>query len=276
LSLFPPHRPDFLIIGAQKAATTSLFSYLNLVPHVNGSKNKEIYFFDRDYNYEKGLDWYHQHFKSFSVSSKNRYFEATPNYLYYPWVAERIYNYNRDLKFIIVLREPVSRAYSAWNMYKGFFESGEFYRIKKGIRHGEENYIFKYLYKDRLQFPSFEECIDIEFDLIKNSPDILEPSLIRRGLYYEQIKRYTDIFPSSNMYFVGYKDLINNTPATISSICSFLHSNDKGIKLDYNLRPRNSREYKRGISVEMNNVLTAFYKQPNEMLFKQLGKTINW
>jgi len=56
------HSPDFLIIGAQKCGTTSLFYYLSQHPDLSLPKLKEIHFFDL--NYEKGIDWYYSFFRS--------------------------------------------------------------------------------------------------------------------------------------------------------------------------------------------------------------------
>src|SRR5690606_16552205 len=97
-------------------------------PNLIGSMPKEVRFFDRDENYAKGVDWYKKSFRrTKGLLRKCLYVEATPEYLYRPYVAERIFEYNKELKLIILLRDPVERAYSSWNMYRHFLAS------KKGI-----------------------------------------------------------------------------------------------------------------------------------------------
>jgi len=115
LSLFSGHKPDFLIVGAQKSGTTSLFSYLEERRGFVGSKPKEVHYFDREDNFLKGEGWYHSHFIKRS-GQKGLIFEASPEYLSRSKVPPRLKAYNPDLKIIILLREPISRAYSAWNM----------------------------------------------------------------------------------------------------------------------------------------------------------------
>ena len=95
--------PDFLIIGAQKSGTSSLFYYLNQHPDIVGSKVKEVRFFNRDDYYRKGFRWYYQFFKPIIFSDLIRpklYFEATPEYLYRESALQRIYQYNPKLHLI--------------------------------------------------------------------------------------------------------------------------------------------------------------------------------
>src|SRR5690606_18829170 len=99
-----------------------------------------------------------------------------PEYLYRPYVAERIFGYNRHLKLIILLRDPVKRAYSSWNMYRHFLV------LKKGIpdiltrgylKGASGNNIYEELYKG--EFPSFREVVESEFRKIQEKSPILEP-----------------------------------------------------------------------------------------------------
>jgi hypothetical protein len=110
-------KPDFIIIGAQKAGTTWLAGLLNRSKNIY-LNNKEIHFFNLDLNYKKGAKWYESHFKD-SVSDQ-LVGEKTPDYfLRYnsdgtnSAVLDRMYEYNNDLRLIIVLRNPVNRAISA-------------------------------------------------------------------------------------------------------------------------------------------------------------------
>jgi hypothetical protein len=87
--------PKSLIIGAQKAATSSLYSYLIQHPNIVPAKIKEVNFFNLDSNYNKGSDWYTEQFiKYLNPFKKHITLEATPEYLYIPYVPERIYRFN--------------------------------------------------------------------------------------------------------------------------------------------------------------------------------------
>lgn len=100
-------RPDFLIGGASKAGTTSLFAWLNSHPDVAMPRTKELRFFDVQYG--RGLDWYLAHFERLDAPLVG---EASPRYLTHPDAAARIARDLPDTKVIFSLRDPVSRAYS--------------------------------------------------------------------------------------------------------------------------------------------------------------------
>ena len=275
MTFFPSNSPSFVIIGTQKAATTSLYNYLNQLSGLQGSKNKEIYYFDRELSYGKTLNWYHNHFKSMSLIRDSIYFEATPNYLYYPWVAERMYSYNSKLKLIVVLRDPIERAFSAWNMYSNFFSRGEMYRFRKGLNPNEKNYIYENLYKGRTQFPSFDEAVQIELSLINNYPSIPEPSILRRGLYAEQLKRFFKYFDKSQIYVIGYTDLIESPKKIISELYFWITGFNK-VNIDLKFEKRNANHYTNTISDATRLKLVEFFAEDKSKVEKLVEKEFNW
>jgi hypothetical protein len=110
--------PTVLIIGAQKGGTTSLASYLAAHPNVVSPRSKEVHFFDLDY--EKGAEWYRS---QFPVGARRRLgsqwhhgrllaFDATPYYILHPQAAVRASRLIPNARIIILLRDPVHRAYS--------------------------------------------------------------------------------------------------------------------------------------------------------------------
>lgn len=122
--IIPNQKPAFLIVGGQKAGTSTLFNSLTQHPKLLGARTKEIRFFSREENYQKGDAWYINDLKYLKKPFKRGLlFEATPEYLNYPLAAERIYKFNINTKIIIILREQEKRAYSAWNMYGDFLLS---------------------------------------------------------------------------------------------------------------------------------------------------------
>jgi len=166
-------RPDFLIIGAQKAGTTGMFDILNQHSKLQGSLKKEIHYFDNDAWYKnKKYHQYHYYFPlPFKIAINTKLFEATPIYLFHPKGAQRLQSYNSNLKLIILLRNPVERAFSAWTMAHHHFKEGAF---KK--------------YQDPR---SFTEAINNEldnFDQLSFYDD--RKAYVKRGIYHNQIERY--------------------------------------------------------------------------------------
>jgi len=82
------NKPNFLIIGAQKCGTTSLFYYLSQHPQLNLPAIKEIHFFDLEY--ERGIGWYYSLFLKKTLASKKLTGEAFLYYLFHPLVSERV------------------------------------------------------------------------------------------------------------------------------------------------------------------------------------------
>jgi hypothetical protein len=274
LPLLPPHQPDFLIIGAQKAATTSVYNYLNQLSGFVGSSNKEVYYFDKEINYGKDIRWYHNYFKSLSFGS-NLFFEATPNYLYYPWVAKNIYDYNPHMKLVVILRDPIARAFSAWNMYKNFYDKREVYRLQRGLQPGEKNYIYEYLFMNREVFPSFEESINLELNLIESDPSILEPSLLRRGLYSQQLQEYYKYFGTEQIYCIGYRDLIQDPLVVVGKLYEWLKG-DEITNIKFKADKRNARSYSTIIPGHLREQLNVFYADEYNRLISLIGNPLNW
>lgn len=118
------HFPDFLIIGAARCGTSSLHKNLLLHPVVSGpletkikGNNKEVHFFDK--KFKRGFEWYASCFPE-KESKRVLNFESTPNYLYDKMTPHLIKTGIKEmydsLKFIVMLRNPVDRAWSHyWN-----------------------------------------------------------------------------------------------------------------------------------------------------------------
>lgn len=108
-------KPDFLIIGAARCGTSSLHKSLVNHPKISGpnigGNKKEVHFFDK--HYKRGLDWYYNLFRG-----KDYNFEATPNYIFDARCPKRIYDALPDIKLIVMLRNPVDRAYSHYRNWK--------------------------------------------------------------------------------------------------------------------------------------------------------------
>ena len=104
--------PNFLILGAQKAGTTSLYHVLRKHPDAYIPETKEIGFFFQDEQWNKGTEWYSSFFDGWE--GQKAVGEATPSYINYPEVPKRIAQTVPDARLIAVLRNPVDRAYSQY------------------------------------------------------------------------------------------------------------------------------------------------------------------
>ncbi|MFY9588472.1 MAG: sulfotransferase domain-containing protein [Actinomycetota bacterium] len=104
--------PTYLIIGAMKAGTSALYDALMKHPDAYMVPNKEVYFFDRDDNYTRGLDWYRAQFAG--AGGETAVGEASPSYLFFPAAAERIAADLPEARLVAILRDPVARAYSQY------------------------------------------------------------------------------------------------------------------------------------------------------------------
>lgn len=106
--------PDFLIIGAQKSGTSSLFHYLGQHPALRPAFRKEVHYFDG--GLKNGESWYRSHFCLDSPGGHQavKAFEASPLYLFHPLAARRIHDRIPGMKLVVVLRNPVERAISQY------------------------------------------------------------------------------------------------------------------------------------------------------------------
>jgi hypothetical protein len=120
--------PTFLVIGAMKAGTSSLHSYLSAHPEIYMSQEKELNFFNTSLNWNKGIDWYKSQFDAnYEVRG-----ESSPNYAKWEGTAERIHSVLPEAKLIYVLRDPVDRFTSHCN-HKQLNPNEVVDNLKKGI-----------------------------------------------------------------------------------------------------------------------------------------------
>ena len=198
--------PDYLIIGAQKSGTTSLYRYLLHHPDVVPARQKEVHFFDRQFDRGPG------HYRSFfplratlapipGVRSRRITGEASPSYLVDPPVAERAAALVPDARLIAVLRDPVERAYSHY-------------------RHKVRN---------SLETLPFAEALDAEADrLAGNVPGVgpaeaLEHfSYVTRGLYAAQLERWLAVFPREHLLVLDSQDLFVDPERVYQRVVDFL------------------------------------------------------
>lgn len=268
--------PSLIVLGVQKAATTTLFDILKDTKGFSAPSQKELHFFNNDNNYRRGVDWYFDLFEGEGIK-----FEATPDYFYSPNAAERIFEHLKNVKFVVIFRDPVKRCFSAWNMFRSFHSnpSTAKYIYQQYLRNSNPDVkgpLASLLFSEK--FPSLEDCVRDDIFRLRASDSKEEPSFVRRGFYYEQVSRYLNIFDRRQFLFLEQDEFSRNTSASVKKVFELL-----GIEADVgsNLLQMNSNagDYQ-GISlnehVDLLSYLYDIYREPNNKLFNLIGEEYCW
>lgn len=247
--------PSALIIGTQKGGTTSLFNYLSLHPDVLPPVAKEPHYFDL--YYARGPRWYRGCFPfEHQLRGGALTLEASPYYMSHPLAAERAAGLVPGAKLIALLRNPIDRAFSSYHF------------VKKG---GEEPL-------------SFAEAIDREPERLAGEEERLRTdpeyysynhrtySYLRRGQYLEQLKRWVEHFPRSNLLVLQSEWLFRDPAGATAAVQEFL-----------GLRRWQSPAYKpflrgdySGMSPDVRRRLVAYFEPYNRELYDWLGREFDW
>jgi hypothetical protein len=185
--------PDFLVIGSQKAGTSSLARYFTDHPDVFWPKRRELHYFD--WSYDRSLSWYRAWFERTSVVEAHerasgrpaRVGEKTPDYLVIPDAPTRVKVAMPEVRIVVALREPVARAYSHWSM---------------STRQGAEDL-------------SFADAIDAEEERLASvdhssrlrGSHYLKHGYQMRGRYVEHLERWFAVFDRSQVLVYRSEDL---------------------------------------------------------------------
>ncbi|WP_158971853.1 sulfotransferase family protein [Chachezhania sediminis] len=190
--------PNAIIVGAGKAGTTSLYRYLDAHPQIAGSEVKEVMYFSQRYG--KGPDWYQAHFPPLPDRPEVKIrFEATPQYSFrdeFPKVAERIRDYNPEMKILYVMREPLSRIVSHFNHWS------------------------------RTQPDRYR-------DLNATMEDPAERQIfVDRTRYHHQLQAYLDLFPADQVAPVFLEDLKRDFVPALNRVFAFLGVTESAAQID--------------------------------------------
>ncbi len=250
--------PSFIIVGAVRCGTTSL--YYDICEHscVLPASYDEIGFFDS--NYELGINWYKSmfptKFKMKKIESKTGICitgEDTPFYFWDKKSIERIKKDIPKIKLIILLRNPIDRAYSNYHL---------------GVRLGSESLSFEDSIKKEIEL--LEKNNDFESDKIEK---FLRPrSYIAKGLYYQQIKNWFDIFSKDQILILNTENLSVNPHQTLKQIFNFLNLPNEKIQ---NIQNRKVGNYQK-MNENTREYLKKLFQPHNKKLFKILGREFEW
>jgi tetratricopeptide (TPR) repeat protein len=241
--------PDFIIIGASKCGTSSLHQYLGCHPQILLPYKKEIDFFWK--NYDKGIDWYLAHFPAITDRADFLTGEATPNYIRFPEVAERIYRLSPQTKLILLLRNPIDRAVS-WHYHK----------INTGLTKAK-----------------IEEAISLEIKQIEHFSEetiiktaFYNPDNILSSLYIYKIREWLKYFAKEQLLILKSEDLYEKPAEIVKQVFEFLELPEYQLS-EY---PKVNVGSYSPISEELRNTLANYFQPYNQQLEEYLGRKFNW
>ena len=248
--------PDFFVIGVVRSGTTSLFHYLNQHPNIVGASYDELGYFDD--NYHLGINWYKSLFPT--IFTKKRIekeqgkclsFDDTPFYIYNPQVVRRIHENFPNSKMILLLRNPVDRAYSNYNLSPN-------------------------------RKLTFEETIENEINEIQNTNLELKDEsylvndfyekILPRGFYAKQLEVWYQIFSKEKILIKSSEDFANNTDEVLNEIFDFLDIKQVKIK---DITKHNVRKFP-PMEQKTRDYLIEFFKPHNESLYKLINEKFDW
>lgn len=254
--------PDFLIIGAQKCGTTSLQRYLIQHPCIAPAFRKEVHFFDK--NLRKGTSWYRGHFPSvlykyYVMAVLRRRFmtgEASPAYIFYPHAPKRVLETVPHAKLIILLRNPIDRAYS---------------HHQHEVANGHETASFKdaiELEPERLRDEREKMLADENYD----SYPYRHYSYLSRGLYADQLAVWLGLFPKEQLCVLRSEDFFVDPSGVFRQVLRFL--NLSGWEMpDY--KQYNAGEYQH-MDAATRKHLVQYFAPHNRRLSELLGRHFAW
>jgi hypothetical protein len=255
--------PDFLIIGVQKGGTTSLYNYLIQHPCIYPAYTKEVHFFDQ--HFDQGLTEYRSYFptgfkKYYKTIFKKHKFitgEATPYYIFHPLVAQRVAKILPNVKLIILLRNPIDRAYSHYQ-----------HEVKLGFE----------------KILSFEDAIAQEDERLAEEVDRMMQnpsyksynyqhySYLSRGIYISQIQKWQQFFKPEQFLILSIDDLLINPTLVYQKTLDFL-----GLPEWY---PKTFEKYNRNqystLNPETRQKLVNYFQPKNQQLYEYLGVQYDW
>jgi Sulfotransferase domain len=255
--------PDYLIIGAQRAGTTSLHRYLVQHPGVRTMlRTKGVHFFDTAYG--RGMSWYASRFPTrltaWWVARRHgvelRTGEASPYYLFHPLVPGRVAEHLPRVKLIALLRDPVGRAYSHYQ-----------HEVARGF-----------------ETLSFEEAIEAEPVRLAGETErmLADPgyhsfahqhhSYLARGCYAEQLARWRAHFDDRQLLVLSSERFFAEPGPTFRRVLDFLEL--PAFTPDA-FEKHNAHDYRR-MGAEVHARLVDHYREPNARLYESLGDDFGW
>ena len=254
--------PSFIMIGAQRCGTTSMFRALTAHPQlVRPLYHKGINYFDL--NYYRGADWYRSHFPLAEIARRKRAryghpvaFEASGIYLYHPFALQRLADDLAGVKLVAMVRDPVERAFSA----------------------------YKHEYARGFEWESFERALELEEERLAGEIERMRDdptyeslshrhhSYRHRGQYVEQLDRALALVPAERVHVIQSEAFFRHPADEYRRLVSFLglrpfepadfgqHNSRPGVPMDQKTR----------------RMLEEHYAPHDQRLARLLGSPLQW
>lgn len=248
--------PDFLVIGAQKSGSTTLYDYLVQHPDIRSALTKEVHFFDS--NHHRGENWYRSNFP-LAVPGRPRTWltgEATPYYLLHPLAPARAAALVPEAKLLVTLRHPVDRAYSHYQHERA--------KGTEGLPFGEA----LAREAERIAGPWARLCRGE----CRLAPEVQSYSYLARSRYDEQIARWLEHYPVDRLLAVAAEELFAEPATVMRRVFTFLGL-DPDVPLDY--RRLNARSYTE-LDPALRRELNASLRGSVRRLEALLGRGFTW
>lgn len=251
--------PDFLIIGAMKSGTSSLFHHLAQHPELVPSFRKEIHYFDQDdasFGGRTGsLAWYRSHFPiKVMIPSRSLVYEATPKYLCHEKSASRIAHVVPSARLVLSLRNPADRAISHY--------------FHDPCNPPDPESLHAAMSKDVERCATFEATGDD----VSDSRDYT--TYVGRGIYRPQMERFLEYFDRSDLHVIQGERLFENPGLVLTDLFDFL-----GVRSDLpikDLAAQNTSQRDKRVWPRTRQLLNDFFRPHNERLFELLGTRYDW
>jgi len=248
----PRALPGAVILGAQKCGTSSLHNYLTQHRGVIPPLRKEVHYFD--VNFGRSEAWYRAHFGREREPGLN--LDSSPYYLFHPAVPRRMHELLPDARLIVLMRDPVRRAYSHY-----------WHERDKG--------------REDL---SFEAAIDAEPRRLERAGELLGSgelersrehqlhSYLARGRYAEQLERWFGLYARERIHLLRFEDFAQDPLAGLNGTLAFL-----GLPpaVSVSLEARNTRRYPPMAEATMQR-LREYFEPHNRRLEALLGRPMGW
>ncbi|MEJ7841875.1 MAG: sulfotransferase domain-containing protein [Rubrobacter sp.] len=249
--------PDFTIIGAQKCGTSSLYHLLRRHPNVEPSRRKEIHYFD--IHFDKGIGWYKSHFTSASrgVGRKVISGESSPYYLFHPHAPKRMAAAVPGVKLIVLLRNPVDRAYSHY---------------QAAARHQRESLGFEAALEaeaERLQGEREKMLADESYVSFEHQ----HFSYLAKGIYVDQLLDWSKFFHDDQMLVLKSEDYFERPREVLKPVLDLL---DLPEWEPETWETRNKGSYEQRIDSDTRQRLSRYFAPHNERLYDYLGIDFGW
>jgi len=250
--------PDFIVIGAQKSGTGRFHSLLVRHPNVRRAAVKEVHYFDNPERFRNGIEWYRRCFPPPTRENGRTTItgESTPAYLLNPLVPERMAEAVPQARLIVLLRNPVDRAYSHYHHI---------------VRNGGETRSFEEAMEEGMKQTPGEEDKASEREHRKNV--VKQPrAYLSRGIYVDQLQRWSEFFSDEQMLVLKSEDFFEHESDTMKIVQGFLGLPDwkpdrKPHKRKYAYKPMDPATRRR---------LEDYFRPHNQRLYEHLGVDFGW